>query len=361
MNYSWSYKDLKKRYNMLQRKLKGNLSFKDRILIVKDMEETLTSISFLLLDYDDFGTPSMVDAVAAEHELLSYYSFLWRDCLEVADTIESKLSFKLRPQRLMLTQDELLGIVHDFYKNQIGGEFFLTFLKDFNQRYNHVRFTPSKNVEGATYHVGYFKESFIDISWNHIFLDIIVLIHEYGHAIHFQTNYYNQASMELLPFWEIVSMFMESVAYDHFIKDSTFSKMALESKLIDHKSLLNNMYDLGTLLKLFQNWDIEELNSNGRIKHCARIAGISIKDLMYSLNTQASCNLQYVVSFLVVIELMDVYRNDPEKAFYLLRQILSIKALDLDEYYRELVGKGINLHAHVKDFESELKRELKRF
>jgi len=288
LKYSWAYKDLKKRYNLLERKFQGNLSFEDRILIITDMKEILKSIRFLVPDKDLSETPTMVDMIAAERELLSRYNFLWNECIKMADSIERKISMKLSSQKLILTQDELLGIVHDFYKNQIGGDFFLTFLKDFNQKYNHVRFTQPKNTAGIIFHIGYFKESFIDISWRHRFLDIIALIHEYGHAIHFQTNYYNQISMSLWPFWEIVSMFMEVIAYDHFIKDSTFSKMSLESKLIDYNSLLNNVYDLGILLKLFQNWDADELSSNGIIKHCARVTGISVFDLKNSLNNNVS-------------------------------------------------------------------------
>ena len=63
----------------------------------------------------------------------------------------------------------------------------------------------------------------------------------------------------------------------------------------------------------------------------------------------------YSFPFMVIIELLHEYNKDPEKALYLLKEIIKLKDCD---YIKELNNKGIHINTHINNYAKQLTKKI---
>ena len=69
----------------------------------------------------------------------------------------------------------------------------------------------------------------------------------------------------------------------------------------------------------------------------------------------------YIIAKLVSIELFNIYLNDPDRAFYLLKKIMMIDLRkNLKDYYQEILDLGIIPGSSTLGYNNYLKKELVR-
>lgn len=357
MEYHWSVKDLKRRLKSLKNMYYSskNEDIKHQLLIdIYDLEDSIEGLTNQEKGCEDAPIEERLE-LSKEILLPHFYSF--EDCIDF-NTITSSVDDYQELQKKDITQNDLFSLTHDFYRDAIGGKLFEIFLKQFDIRFNHVRFIPlCEGINGRNIHIRQFDESFITSQNTKTISDLFTLIHEYGHAIHGSINHDQQYNLDFLPFVEIAASFFELIAYDHFISKKFFADEVIKAKFIEWESIINRASDLKPLIQIVQ---IEDYKN---IKHLKRIVqdeyGISkdsFSDLVSSSNTMS---YPYVFGAIIAIELLDLYRKDRNLALNYLMQIMNSKAIIGNDLYNEILQLGIIPNSHVEEYESQLKRELK--
>lgn len=356
MNYKWSIKDIKKRSRYLEHLQIKNPDLTDIKLGIVVLQEFIKILQSQ--DVHDLETYPILDEFLDEVDYLLSYNFTLNHCGQLSKIITG-VDVLYETKKLEITKDEELGIVHDFYKDAVGGKFFETFLKDFNLRGDHLRFNSGWKVVGQTFFIPIINEAFIESQYKKEFFDIATLIHEYGHCIHFRLNYNQQESLKTVPFCEVVSIFFEILSYYHFSK-TEFSREAILTNGNIWNEYLNDSWDLAEEIKFIRfyqnNYSINIRHLRSKIKN---EFGISKTYFDQAFQNHYSKNLAYIFSLSIAIELLQIYKQDQDKAFYIISKMLAIKEIDSNIIFKELKKLGIYPNTHIKDYEDELKRELK--
>lgn len=262
----------------------------------------------------------------------------------------------------ILTIDNLLDIVHDFFKDT-DQEIYNTFLKHFNKRNDHLQISKKKlfsSFDGEAYLNPPTEDYFITLKKDNTLLFAQNYAHECGHIIgniigDNDLIHYNPL------FIEIDSYFFELLFLDYlcnfkkFQNDANYLKNDLLSitnqdanNIILTNDLVNNTVDL-IQSGLF--------NSNRQIFRELALSSRSNKDEINDLlSVPVQYSFKYLFSQTYSFSLFDLYKKDKEKALYLFKQMCLDKNLDTYakiEAYKKL---GVCPASNIDSFTRSLKR-----
>ena len=243
----------------------------------------------------------------------------------------------------------ILGFTHDFY-NSLDHDIASLFNHEFKNRKDNIRFT---NKRSSSIYLPYSKQSYINIARNKTVEDFINCIHEYGHVIadqiRFRENYYNY------PFVELASMFFSLLAYDRLIYDfEDMDKDVVKLRVVEAKTNEKNALMIN-LFNIYYNENDLILSRKKTTKDMKRKLNkkiLFIKELLEMSNIE---RYSYVLPYMVAIELYMTYLEDPEKAFYLLKEI--IKMDEQDNYLIKLEDMNIHISQSTTEFFKTLKKK----
>ncbi|MEG0909866.1 MAG: hypothetical protein RSH78_05865 [Bacilli bacterium] len=233
MECNWNINDLKKLYRKLYR-LFPKVSNKEKAKIKED----LTTLKIMIEDLSNNGvkktfcTLSFEEKVYYELECASNFTFMWRDIIELnkkglhfitPEVIEAKSK--------VLTRDDILTLVHDFYKT-MDKDIYELFLKAFKERKNHLRFSDTKTCDRDSYmfYLPFIDEAYIEVFNYKNYVTLPAMIHEYGHVIELSQKKKNGSNYNFLVFSEIVSTFFELIANYYFSSLNEFEEYAFEEQ-----------------------------------------------------------------------------------------------------------------------------------
>lgn len=357
MDYNWSIKDIKRQlryFEHLQIKNPGITDIEQGIILLNEFIETLQDQN----TKKSIDTESILDAFTDETKYLLSRDFSLKHCQKLCNLTTGVNVFQ-ENRKLDYTKDELLSIVHDFFRDAVGGNLFELFLKDFNIRYTHVRFNSDSKIVGQNFYIPIIEESYIEAQFNKDFFDIADLAHEYGHGIHFRGNFKQQLLSKVDPFGEVISTFFELLAY-HWFSSTALAREAIITNGNIWNEYLNDAIKLANeieLIRFYQN------SCSKNIRHLRSMAQkqyqISKEKFDYLFQNHNSKNLSYIFSLTIAIELLYIYKQDRDKAFYIINKIFAIKVINSQVIFNEFKKLGVYPNAHVVEYEQELKRELK--
>lgn len=130
-----------------------------------------------------------------------------------------------------LNNDDILSLVHDFYKTR-SSTFFNCFLNAYNKRDVNlqIKSNPYKNY-AVTYHLLSEKESYINLGKANTIFDLISLVHEYGHVITFLMNPNFITNPNFIFIRELDGLFFEIQFLDFLIENNIFKEEAILANL----------------------------------------------------------------------------------------------------------------------------------
>jgi hypothetical protein len=247
------------------------------------------------------------------------------------------------------TEKDMYDLSREFYK-QVGGKFFTAYKEFDKEKKNRINFCNFDSVDSTTYYIPGINSFYINLGALNDDRDFIeAFIHEAGHIISAKINNKRYNSNNI--FTEIESLFFEILADDFLYKETgdiyfkdmekdKVDKYYYEGNIIDimynaYETIIDNAKDIDDPNKLFD--DI--CNDEGLIK--AEEVNVDIV-------------MKYVFSYICALELVEIYKQDKEKALHLLDNIISDNR-NITEY--EKIVKSINPCEHLDGYIKRLKKE----
>ena len=259
-----------------------------------------------------------------------------------------------------LSKEDILELSHDFFKT-LDHYFFSNFARNYARKLDHIIFHNNTQsfFHGSTISILALKEAFIEVNRDNTLMDIITTIHEYMHATsaiinpcHFFDNKYI--------FSELDTAFIELLAADYI--DKTFKNdNGSIIKGFNHIEIASEAADLTDTFKLigYEKDSHTEISTNKQLKTMAMLAcdleGGELETLLYTPDTDPET---YVTSYIFAIELYDLYKQDKEKALYLLRKIIELNCLTLEDYYKEIKNNNLYPNDHMASYHKDLQKKI---
>lgn len=230
---------------------------------------------------------------------------------------------------IAITNQDIISIANDFSNKMLPDDI----KKEFNNTLNnnsHIHIQSSKQnsvYSGTTIFEPIFNEKYIFISRNNTLIDIVTLPHEIFHYIFNNTDVGITLEYNMHYTTEIEGSFANILFGEYFYNNSIdcknyFNKYFLESyhdtitQIVVRNSFLNSIKD---------NKKFRMNKFNKELSYWEMIPFDNENEIINYLNVPLDVNMKYTLGYLAAIDLYYIYQNDPELAFYLLKNIRFIK------------------------------------
>lgn len=213
------------------------------------------------------------------------------------------------------THKHMLQILHDFYMSIPDKEIQKIFLELFKNRGNNLRFINSDASYCGSLENNDEKYITIDNTLN--YPCISSLAHEYGHAIH--DNYLGEnATYSNNQYTELASIFFQLLMNEYInnTQENNKERATQESiEMLIQMDIYANNLEVLKIAKSKNFKDDEEAH-----KFCLNYLEDYEADM--ALNLDAYLFHDYLIPYIINIELLWEYKNDPEKAIYKLKELI---------------------------------------
>lgn len=249
---------------------------------------------------------------------------------------------------LNISSSELISFVHDFYLG-LDNELFRYFKNVFKERKNNLMFSDDRSIQIYSPNLDY---SYINVQKTDTIQDYINITHEYMHSI--CDRMYFRHNDDKYPFDETASTFVELLVLDLLENIYGFNVGYTDSvievnKLKANQSLLIANYSKYILIEASYLSQVEELKSKKTaIKEMAKMTKQKITTIYDIMSNSAYEKYLYTIAYITALELFALYKVDPEKALYKLKQIINMPPKE--NYYAELLEMNILLNDNSKAY-----------
>ena len=235
-------------------------------------------------------------------------------------------------------------------------------MKSFRMRKNHIRFVSQEqenNFAGISIYLPYRDEAFVEIVREHTINDIITTIHEYAHLTSYSINIFNKLSPNFY-YTEIISLFFELIGADFLgtqfgIDKSTILKAENHNTMSEFADITSYKIDLITFESLF----LQGYTKNKDIKLIGRdFLNLSSEKVNYLFKNENIEISDYVIGYIIALELYYIYLEDKEKAMFILKKMLLYSAKSKLDYYNNIKKLGIIPNQHIEKYVTTLKSDV---
>lgn len=330
MTYNWNLNKARKQLAYLEEKLQSSS------MINKD--EILAGIAYLkyILKYHKSENDNEMDIELNISNLIPYARTISKvsSSLNKIKFYDLKLSYK--DQR----EEETLYLVEQFYKS-LNKNWYNLFKKIFNERKDNLSFSNGISMMCKIPELDYF---YISVRKTNDVNEECTAVHEYAHTISYLMNpdlefvYYNQV------FTEVPSLFMQLISAE-FFKEESFTPIEYD---IHQKNIFNIM--LLYCDEIHNNYYSKILKTFDPIE---RDYALVVNKDVNKLN-----RFTYAISYLIAIELFNIYQKDKERAIYYLDTI--IKMQDEESIIKKLENMDIYLGNNIEKYHNNLIKKLKK-
>ena len=189
-------------------------------------------------------------------------------------------------------------------------------------------------------------------------MDVMTTIHEYMHATSRSINPYHFVEDKYV-FGELDTSFIEIIAADYL--DKLFKTNGTIIKAFNHMERSSEALELTDTFKIIDYEDKQNDNfiTNKQLKCAAKMAcnlsGEELEELLYMPDTEPET---YVISYIMAVELYDLYLQDQEKALFILHKIIEMNCDSLEDYYKEIKKLNLIPNMHMKEYHDGLQNDI---
>ena len=238
-----------------------------------------------------------------------------------------------------ITKDDLFTLTYDFFKT-LDKKTFEIFEKIFKYHNKNVIFrsgTIEKYFCGATYQFYDNMDFYIKMRRYKDIRDVSTLIHEYGHAISFYLNGYNENfDNKPTPFSEIESIFLEILSFDYLDSIHINDKDSFNNRKSFLVDLYCNAVNIDNKFVLYNSTNPEEKINQKYYSKIKKKYDINKLELRFMYSKPVAIDIIYVISSLYAMELYDIYANNKEKALELYKKIITMNYSTYEDFINEL-------------------------
>lgn len=367
MKYGWNKKDLLKVKSKLISIIEAEEDNEKRKYMSSILANIEEYIQFDNSNKGNYGVDFNEELADIQDDITiyeGYYSLVSRFFNHVTPfreqiyTIEDRLESVIKLDqsfgkisKIRISNDRAFSLVNQFYKNYFPN-LYPTFSQAYDQRFSSVRFVRSvskKSVANSIY-FDVVRRYFLNITRTSDLSKLYNLIHEYGHITSAIINPIPRNS-ESIFFTEVESFFPEMVSRYENIGNFDINHVLFEcyTTLVNfleastniqlHNPLVNLWNECGKKVdKTFFNAADEYYDSDkymiGKI-----------------LDTKIYDDGDYIISYMIAIELLQIYKKDKKLALEIFEEIIKFPNPDELQYFIE---SKLNLGSHLKEYTSEL-------
>ena len=247
------------------------------------------------------------------------------------------------------TEKDMYNLTTGFYK-QIGGKTFEKYQEIDYEKAGRINFTNESSDFSRTYVIPVLDKFYINLGAKSDERDIIeAYIHEIGHIITFKQNNKRYHSRDM--FVEIESLFYEILGDDYLsTKTGDIYFKDLEKERVDSYYNKGNIIDIMNIAyNTVMDNSLHLKKPDKAFNTLCRAEGL-VKPGKVDIDT----TMKYLFSFICAVELVEIYKEDKEKALYLLNNIIS-ENKNIEEY--EKIIKNVNPCEHLEGYVKSLKKE----
>lgn len=350
MKYYWDEKDLIEDYKLLE---KIYIYEKD-----PERKQELSSYLELVMDKICQFAPQHQLNYCESLESIPYLDILLGDVASyekyypLIKNIDKKIYLDTSSEILVdranpLSIDDMIELVNAFFR-QTNSEFYTLFLKNYKNRYSNIKESKINGADAMMFHIPVLDKNYIVIKRNlKKNRKLLTLLHEEGHAAAALLNPHRYLYGSILT--EVEALLFEMLGADYFGKELDDSYF-LKSQIVNleyYKTIAMEIIDEKLLADLCNNDLNEETLNNLIYKN-------NLSHLLYNDIPITTLYMKYLISYLVAIELYEVYQNDKDLALNMLKKIVMQKK-DEDDY-----EKITNLVTPTSSLESYQKRLMRK-
>lgn len=356
----WKKNLIKKRIQTLEN-IKTSKTNSDLITMIDDIKNIYELISRKQGTFLDY---TCLELLTDNFSLMSEYDFLWDifKCFSFYNNV--LMDYPYEEIKTNFSNQDILDLTYEFYKNATDKEIFSTFEKLFDK--SNICFFEHSNVRFAadTLYLPYYKEMFTQIKTYGDVTDLSNLVHEFGHGIHLYNNYDKNVYKMNGILLEVVSTFFEDICLHYYGNTGDFQKASNVGLIELFELCKEDIVAVDEIINIYKCLDIDS-NTNKKLVDYRINKFLEDKDSRYLVNCLLLENPHvsacYIIAKLISIELFNIYLNDPDKAFYLLKKIMMIDLrMNLKDYYQEIVNLGLVAGSSTLEYNDYLKKKLVR-
>lgn len=176
-------------------------------------------------------------------------------------------------------------------------------------------YTDIKKGNGNnTSYLGYLNKFFISLSKNNNISDFITPTHEYLHVYHTLLNNKSYETIEA----EFLSFLGEFITSYEIYKNGLYSKEIIKANMENYITFINYLKSI--LMKRETIFD--EIKSNKKIQYIYDTFELYKTDIKNIYTIDLNYNYTYSISYILALELFELYLKDKEKCIYISENII---------------------------------------
>ena len=374
MEYYWNEKNLKEDYKILINKIKNEKDFvkKAKLRLYADELKKIIELGEVEAVYPGkrhcMGTTlENIYSNSRYIEIIKKYNNILERQFQKHETSIDEMGSEL----IMVTElhklknyslDECLEIAKEFFGN-LDNTFYRNFLKIYNNRYKLIKESKEANYEhdGVCTFVGGLNKPYIWIDNVDGLQKVATLIHELGHAT-MLLNYPDRLVNARDSFGtEIESILFEIIYASEFLDKDNFEKAILNYEYIENYESAKYILIQEKITKNFKGTTID-LNKEFYRKLKEKYK-ITHKEIDYSLYIDAIEYGQYIISYMIALEIYNIFKQDKKEALKILRRFAKEHKNDtyqtINKYIPDLPNSKKELENKFKETQKIIRKELK--
>ena len=383
MKYNWTTEDFLNQVDLL-RKMIQNETNPDRKLY---LEKVLNSTEYIVFEnFTPLKRPNeslkqRIYNINSERVSYGRYYSLIQDFYfalepleeqidEVEDLIGKTLGEDFDIAKITgsyLSNDKALSLTSHFY-HDFDDELLPYFIEAYNSRFTTLRFNGrigpdnDKASDGNTTFIDGVRKNFINICKTRSASKLHTLIHEYGHATKNLLTPEKAYSNDDGLFGEVDGLFPELVSLEENIGslDPLFVAFQKYSTLITYY----NHADAIVLHNIILNaWRDNKYRTNKSFYELLeKEYDIDEETLSLALDTSLFSEGTYIISYMVAIELLHLYKKDKKQALSLYKEFLNIPTdKDIIPYLHKLITLNKSVLEEATTIVADMKLQLERW
>lgn len=302
------------------------------------------------------------------YSLVSFFAHTTDSIQDKIDEIEDILSTRLEPDEsyskisgATITNERALSLTEEFYQN-FSESLYPTFKDAFIKKENAIRYVNDieNNCTANSTYIDIIKKQFISIVKTNDLSKLYTFIHEYGHIISYIVNPQAMYYASEYIFNEVASLFPELVAQYENIGNFDKAHALFESylNLILYRTKAINLDAHRTFITLWNN-NNRQVDDN----YMAKIQELEFDDDTFNdaIETLIDDEGTYIISYMVALDLLHIYKQDKKKALEIFNNFLNIPCTQsIRAYLESEIPIGTYLLEETESLVDSFKKELKK-
>jgi len=361
---SWDYDYLITKRNKLINRYCISRSKNERYTIANMIGSIDSALEYLEQDYsvNTDAEDNILDSIIQD----THYYHKYKDYIPDINDFFTGFYFNMPEQptsfqRIETKKSKILTMTKDLYLDvkPIYYERLLNRERTSNLRLRFERSKHNTQYEGITFPIYSTDTTLVSSNINKHIGDYFNLIHEFGHVLNHSYYRYQIFDENKYALQEVAPLFFELVGGDYLIKQG------LDNREIN--KLFVHMFRDAVSGAGVDTYRMDLIRNRKRFEEDQEVVDYLERNfedqalIDFSIANVISENMHYVFSYMVAVELYQLYLVNKEEALCRLNKIMKVSGLKPSEYYEYIRDLGIKPLDSMTEYVTDIKEKQKSY